>query len=107
LEALRYQHERGRNLIAAIAGHLGGYEAGDHVAAAALLEEVAAYTSLLRHHIHTEDHVFYPMARQELGTEDMAQLLDEFESDRIRTGERTFEHSHKLVVDMASMLSHM
>lgn len=107
LEALRQQHERGRNLVAAMAERLDGYAKGDPIAAAELLENLAGYASLLKHHIHTEDHVFYPMARRELDAEDMARLLEEFENDRARTGERTFENSHKLVVDMGSILAHM
>lgn len=107
LEALRHQHERGRGLIASIAERLGRYDQGDPIAAAELLENLAGYAALLKHHIHTEDHVFYPMARKELDAQEMAQLLDEFENDRTRTGERTFEISHKLVVDMGSILAHM
>lgn len=107
LEALRHQHERGRNLIASIAERLDRYDREDPIAGAELLENLAAYASLLKHHIHIEDHVFYPMARRELDARDMAQLLDEFESDRARAGERTFETSHKLVVDMGSILAHM
>lgn len=107
LEALRHQHERGRSLIASIAERVDRYDKGDPIAAAELLENLAGYASLLRHHIHTEDQVFYPMARGELDAQDMAQLLEEFENDRARAGERTFEISHKLVVDMGSILEHV
>ncbi len=107
LEALRQQHERGRNLVAAVAERLDGYAKGDSVAAAELRENLAAYVTLLKHHMRTEDHVFYPMARRELDARDMEQLLEEFENDRARTGERMFENCHKLVVDMASLLDQM
>lgn len=107
LEALRHQHERGRSLVTGIGNALEGYEARDPMKTAELLENMAAYGSLLRHHIHTEDHVFYPMARKTLGEEDLGRLAEEFERQREKHGADTFERSHKLVVDMGSILSHL
>ena len=72
-----------------------------------LLQNMSAYASLLRHHIHVEDHVFYPMARKTLDEDEMAAIGVEFEKQRDKHGDGTFERNHKLVVDMGSMLSHL
>ncbi len=107
LDALRYQHERGRELVAAVSRSLDGYEAHDGVKTSDLLESMAAYVALLRQHIHTEDHVFYPMARKLLSAEEIDALTREFAVDRERQGAETFERCHKLVVDMGSILTHL
>jgi hemerythrin-like domain-containing protein len=66
---------------------------------------MAAYAALLRHHIHTEDHVFYPMAKKTLSEEEMRMVAREFETQKDKVGADTFESSHKLVVDMGSILT--
>ena len=107
IETLRYQHERGRSLVTGISKALDGYAAGDEMKIAELLENMAAYGTLLRRHIHIEDHVFYPMAQRELTAEEMAALEEMFQKERDRHGADTFEVSHKKVVDMGSMLVHL
>ncbi len=107
LDALRHQHERGRELVAGIGRALEGYAAQDATKTAELLENMAAYASLLRHHIHIEDHVFYPMARKTLGGDAMDRLATEFVKERERHGGDAFERHHKLVVDMGSILTHL
>ena len=107
LEALRHQHERGRELVTGIANALEGYAADDPNATVALLEHIGAYTSLLRHHIHTEDHVFFPMARSTLDAAEMRELETEYLKIQAKHGGNTFERSHKLVVDMGSALTHI
>lgn len=54
IESLRHQHERGRNSIAEIASSLEGYTRGNEIQTTALIENLAAYISLLRHHIHED-----------------------------------------------------
>jgi len=107
IEALRHQHERGRNCVAAIADALDGYAAGKPAQVSQVLENVAAYAALLRNHIHKEDHIFYPMAQEVLSAEEESQLEAEFAKAREKVGEDTFERCHKLVVDMGSMLTHL
>jgi len=107
LEALRHQHERGRELISTIDRSLDGYEAQDPRATGELLEATAAYTALLRLHIHTEDHVFYPLARNVLGTDELDALGAEFARERERHGNDAFERFHKVAVDMGSILTHL
>jgi hemerythrin-like domain-containing protein len=107
LDALRYQHERGRELVAGMGDALAGYVAQDAMKTADLLEKMAAYASLLRHHIHVEDHVFYPMAKKTLRESEMAQVAQEFAKQRDTHGADTFERCHKMVVDMGSILTHL
>lgn len=107
LDALRYQHERGRELVAGIGDALDGYLANDGAKTGDLLERMSAYASLLRHHIHTEDHVFYPMARRMLTEDELADIGQAFEEERSKRGAETFERCHKLVVDMGSILTHL
>ena len=107
LDTLRYQHERGRALVSGMGNALDGYVAHDAAKTADLLENMSAYASLLRHHIHIEDHVFYPMARKSLSEEELGQLSREFDKQREKQGGDTFERCHKLVVDMGSILTHL
>ncbi len=106
IETLRFQHERGRELVKTMAAALDGYAAGNEIKIAELLESTAAYVSLLRRHIHIEDHVLYPMASEELTAAEMEAVAAEFDKERERHGHDTFETAHKLVVDMGSMLVH-
>jgi hemerythrin-like domain-containing protein len=107
LETLRFQHERGRELINGMGEAMAGYVARDPMKTADLLEKMAAYAALLRHHIHIEDHIFYPMARKALTAEEMEQVGQQYTAQRDKHGADTFERSHKLVVDMGSIITHL
>ena len=107
LEALRHQHERGRELMASVAAALEGYEAQDPGHTAVLVENLGAYIALMRHHIHLEDHVFYPMARKTLRGDEIDELRAEFARQRDKDGPDTFERCHKTVVDMGSIITHL
>jgi len=107
LEALRYEHERGRSLVTGIETAVPGYAAKDPMKTGELLENIAAYASLLRHHIHVEDHVFYPMARKTLTEQEFEILGQEFEKQNEKHGLDTFERCHKMVVDMGSIVTHL
>ncbi len=107
LEALRYEHERGRSLVTGIEGAVPGYADGDPIKTGELLENIAAYASLLRHHIHVEDHVFFPMARKMLTQKEFEVLAPEFEKAHAKLGSDIFERCHKMVVDMGSIVAHL
>lgn len=107
LETLRYEHERGRSLITGIETAVPGYAEGDPIKTGELLENVAAYGSLLRHHIHVEDHVFYPMARKTLTEQEFETINEEFDKQHEKHGRDTFEKCHKTVVDMGSIVTHL
>ena len=107
IEALRHQHERARDYMSGVRDDLVPYDEGNPVATSRILENIGAYVSLMRNHIHKEDHVFFPMVKGELTPEEEALVKKEFERARIKSGEDVFEKNHKLVVDMGSILSHM
>jgi VCBS repeat-containing protein len=93
--------------VASINGALDGYSANQPVQVGQVLESVTAYSSVLRNHIHKEDHIFFPMVQETLSAEEEEELKVEFDKAREKSGENVFEDSHKLVVDMGSMLIHM
>ncbi|MEJ2153930.1 MAG: hemerythrin domain-containing protein [Desulfobacteraceae bacterium] len=82
--ALRHQHECCRNAITEMDRALKGYEARDEIATTALLTHLAAYTSLLRRHIHLEDTIFFPMAEAALTHEDQRSVTDYFHEEELR-----------------------
>lgn len=102
IEALRHQHERGRTFIAGLSAALDGYAAGDETATTTLLENLASYIHLLRHHIHKEDHRFFPIARQAFSEKELQGLADLFEKEDGDAG--TFEENRRLVQEMAGLL---
>ncbi len=73
----------------------------------AIMLAMSDYIPMLRDHIHTEDHVFFPMAYEQLTQEEQDQLEVEFERAREKAGGETFEFYHKMVIDMGSILTHM
>jgi hemerythrin-like domain-containing protein len=107
IESLRHQHETGRDHVADIGAALDGYEAGNPVKTDQIRAALRAYVPMLRDHIHTEDHVFFPLAAEKLTAEEHAQLESEFERARQKAGLDAFEEYHKLVVDMSSLLTHL
>ena len=107
LEALRYEHERGRLLVTGIETAIPGYAERDPIKTGELLENMAAYVSLLRHHIHVEDHVFYPMTKKTLNEQEFEAIAQEFDKQHEKHGHDTFEKCHKMVVDMGSIVTHL
>lgn len=104
IDALRYQQERGRNYIAEIGNALDGYGRGRDVQATTVLENLAAYISLLRHHIHREDHVFYPMVAREFSEGELRSLLDLFRQEEAKAGGQAVENSRTLLEEMSALL---
>lgn len=107
IEALRHQHETGRNYMAAISGNLEGYSQGDPRRASEILENLGAYISMMRQHLHKEDHVFFPLVQQEFSDQDMQKVKEEFDKARAKAGDDMFERNHRLVTEMGSLLQHM
>jgi hemerythrin-like domain-containing protein len=103
--ALRYEHESGRKFINHIEAALRGYAKDDEIATAQLLENLAAYVSILKRHIYSEDHVFFKMAEQEFSEIEDNMLMEQFQHDGQRTERRDFlSHSRKLVNEMGKMV---
>lgn len=103
---LRYQHERCRTCIREISNSLDGYAEGDDIATTKLLENLAAYISLLRRHIYQENHTFFKMAVQELSKEEEDLLMAQFKKEDQKMGDQKFfERNRQLVAEMEMMLA--
>ena len=105
-EALRHQHETGRNHILAISNALNGYGEGQAIQTDQIKDAIRDYVPMLREHTHTEDHLYFPLAEKVLSEEEHAQLQVEFDRARQKAGDEPFEFYHMLVVQMGSMLAH-
>ena len=104
LEALRYQHERGRHFVSEMSQALAAYAANSPTGTERMLESTAAYVALLRHHIHREDHVFFPLAWKEFSPHDLEQIKREFAHQSSKHGDAALERNQQLVLDMGAML---
>ena len=102
--SLRYQHERGRNHILEIANSIEGYSKGEDIPTITLLKNMAAYISLLRKHIHTEDFVLFPMIHEEVSEIENQALLEEFKREDEKFGDNFLEDNRQLVHQLGSML---
>ncbi len=104
IEGLRNQHENGRNHIAEIDFAKEGYGQGQEVATTTLIEHLASYISMLRQHIHREDHRFYPLAREAFTDDEMAHLAAEYERANEKAGDDFFGKSQDRVLKMEALL---
>jgi hemerythrin-like domain-containing protein len=104
--ALRYQHERCRNCINQMSRALDGYVNGEDIAITSLLENLAAYVSLLRRHIHQENNTFFPMAAKELSKQEEELLLMQFKKKDVEMGaEKFYDNCRNLKADMDTLLN--
>ncbi len=93
-----FEHDEGRQHIAAIDDAVTAYERGDPAAARTIAENALAYVELLRQHIWKEENVLFPMADEVLSEQDQVDLVDRFE--RIETevmGPGVHERYHELL----------
>lgn len=105
IAALRYQHERCRKFVDGIAESLDGYAEGDEIATLRLLENLAAYSSLLKRHIYEEDHIFFQLAEKELSEVEDKELLIQFETEEKRIQDQDIlESNRKLVLEMRTAI---
>ncbi len=104
VDSLRHQHERGRNFIAEISNSLEGYAKGDDIQTTALLENLAAYIHLLRHHIHKEDHMFFGMVKREFSESELQGIMDLFDKENQKGNVKSSEDGRRLVQEMAELL---
>ncbi len=101
--ALRYQHDRCRQCMAQITRALERYEKNDEMAVTLVLEHLSVYVSLLHRHIHTEDHLFFPMAEKSLSTEENDSLTGQF-AEQARRFDKSgrFLEKHQALADELS-----
>ena len=87
IDALRHQHEQGRKYIAEMAIALEGYLQDDPIATSQLIENMAAYTAMLRNHIHEwfENRLNRRLVRREW--DEARRVLREWQG--LLTGDRT------------------
>jgi hemerythrin-like domain-containing protein len=105
ISALRFEHERCREFINKIGRSIEDYIRGDQIATATLLENLAAYISILKRHIHSEDHIFFPMVDQELSQDEKNALQLQFQKEEEKMGGRDFFiNSEKMVFEMCFLL---
>ena len=104
IESLKYQHERARNQTAEMAKSLNGYEKGDEIQKVKLIENLAAYISLLRMHLKWENSIFYPAARKEITEKEEQMLLEDFQKEDKKMTAGSIKHCTDLVKDMRQLL---
>jgi hemerythrin-like domain-containing protein len=104
IDVLKYQHERGREHVSEISNALDGYSKNKEIQATIILENISAYTYLIRRHISIEDHSFFVMADIDLSIEEQESLSKEFKKQDNQYGEGFFIKSRNLVVELKSLL---
>jgi len=104
IDALRNQHERGRNLMNEVSRSLKGYENDDPLDTSTLLENFAAYTSLLRHHIHREEEVYYPMVAILFSEAEKKGLADAFQTENEKVPPQRRQWHIDVVNEMAQQI---
>lgn len=104
IETLRQQHDRSREFVSEMANALDGYSQGRDAQVTIMLENLASYTSLLRHHIHREDHVFYPMVERDLTQQELDDLSELFVKEDDKAGRDTLGDTRRLVGELGALL---
>ncbi len=104
IDSLRHQHERGRNFITEISDSLEGYTKGNDIHTTTLVENLAAYISLLRHHIHKEDHNLYQTVKHEFSESELQGFVELFDKEKQRVGGKPYENSQSIVQEMSTLL---
>lgn len=104
IEALRQQHDHGREFVSEMANALDGYSKGKDAQVTIMLENIAPYTTMLRHHILREDRVFYPMVEETLSQEELDDLAALYVKEDEKAGQDTFERMRGLVDELRALL---
>ena len=108
VDALRRQHETGRTFLSKINGALDGYHEGKPTQVIEVSENLMAFAALLRHHIHVEDHLFYPLTEKMLSDADDYELFRSFlEEETKNGGEEFIERAKASVQQLGLMLASM
>ena len=104
IEALRHQHDHGREFISEMGNALDGYSKGKDAQVTIMLENLASLVTLYRHHIHREDHVFFPMVEKDLPQEELDDLAALFAKEDEKTGRGTLERMQRLADELVTLL---
>jgi hemerythrin-like domain-containing protein len=104
IEALRHQHEHSREFVSEMANALDGYAKGKDAQITIMLENLASYTTLLRHHIHREDNVFYPMVERDLSQQELDDLAELFRQEAAKAGRDTLGDMRRVAGELGALL---
>jgi hemerythrin-like domain-containing protein len=97
-----HEHELGRAHVTAVADNIAAAAAGVGDARTVVVERLSAYVSLLRHHIHKEDHILFPMADQIFSEAEQAALAADFERvERDEIGDGVHQRYEALARELA------
>jgi hemerythrin-like domain-containing protein len=99
-----YEHDQGREYVRNMATALEAYRAGNQEAGSTFSDNAHGYISLLKQHIHKEDHILYPIADQHLSADQQATLKSAFEQvDRQRFGGKTKEELIQILEELKAV----
>lgn len=104
IDFLKHQHKRGRNYMKQISTSLKAYVTGNEFEIESILENLAAYISVLKNHIHKEDHEFFPMVKETFPENVIRGLLELYNKENQKNGGRTLEDNQKLIQEMETLL---
>jgi len=104
LDRLEQEHDRGRRYVTLILESLPGYDRGGADDTAALTTAVQAFCVLLRHHVATEEDVFFPLARDYLTSDEVDLLWSGYRACDERYGARVIDDLVGLVPEMERLL---
>ncbi len=101
---LRDQHEHARNYTAEINRSLEGYGKNDSFYIDNIQEYLGNYVKLLGEHIHREDHVFYPMAKESFNEQEIGILKENFIKAEAKFNADFFTQNENKVQKMENLL---
>lgn len=100
IKSLKQQHVRGRNYIQKISDSLDGYVKGNDCDIAAIIENMAAYISLLKNHLHMEEYILFPMVKETFPENVLRGLVQLYNKEDQKNGGETLKCSRKLIEQM-------
>ncbi len=84
IQVLAHQHKEGHARVEAIERATEGYMSGRPGAREDLAGQLEGYADLLQRHLHREDNVFFPLAREELDERENGEMLAAFRREEER-----------------------
>ena len=88
-----------------VSDSLRGYKKKEELDTAILLENLAAYISLLRLHIHREENVFYPLVENIFSEGEKEALIEQFNIENQKLGSENIDKNQNIVQEMGKLLS--
>ena len=97
-----FEHEQGRNFVAAMAAAISAHEQGEKEAAKLFAFSAEQYVQLLRAHIQKEDQILFPLADRVMSDDDRTELLKQFDIvEKEHMGAGTHEKYLKMAESLA------